>query len=168
MMLLISSFVASLDGFIIGIGLKGNRIQLTYKEFFILFFENIILYSILLFLYSFLQFQFITNFISTLFYLILAFLSFRNKEEETTIFSKKLNLLSCFFLTLSHSMDGVLVSLGFVYEYPLGIIVFLFSFMAVLLIVLGYFFANTFSMPKKSNYISAFLFLLLAIWNHFF
>lgn len=168
MMLLISSFVASLDGFIIGIGLKGNRIQLKWKEFIILFVENIFLYSFLLFLYSFFHFQFITPFISTLLYLVLAFFSFRNKEEDIPIVSKNLNVFSCFFLTLTHSLDGVLVSLGFVYEYPLFVIIILFSFMAIFLIGLGYFFAKSFPMSKKSNYISTVLFLFLAIWNQFF
>lgn len=168
MMLFISSFVASLDGFVIGIGLRGLHFNISYKNFIVLFLENLFLYSTLLFFYSFFHFQFITNFVSTLLYLTLAFVSLKSKKEKNSMMPKTLNVFSCFFLTLTHSLDGSLVSLGFVYEYPLWIIICLFSFMAVLLIALGYFFSTSFQVSKKSNYVSAFLFFLLAIFNQFF
>lgn len=167
MMLLFSSFVASLDGFLIGISLKFMKQDLTFRNISMLFFFNLILYSILLSLYSFFQFNFVTKFIATLFYLIFAFLAFRDKPEEEISIKRDLSLVSCIFLTLTHSIDGAFVSLSFVYEYPLWVIIFLFSFMAVLLMFMGYFFAGHIKHVKKSNYISALLFFLLAFFNQF-
>jgi len=167
MMLVFSSFVASIDGFLIGISLKFMKQNLTIRNLSILFLCNLVLYSLLLSLYSFFQFSFVTKFMATIFYLIFAFLAFREKPEEEISFTHDLSFVSCIFLTLTHSIDGAFVSLSFVYEYPLWMIIILFSFMAVLLMFLGYFFASQVKHIKKSNYVSGLLFFLLAIFNQF-
>ncbi len=168
MMLIFSAFVASLDGLLIGLSLRLSHQKLTYFNIFILFSGNIFLYSTLLSIYFLFHFQFVTKFISTIFYIFLAYNSFSQKNKETLPETTCLNFSSCLFLTLVHSIDGALVSLGFVYEYPIFLIIFLFSFMAVLLMVIGNYGGSFFQNIKKSNYYGAFLFLLLAIFNQFF
>lgn len=169
MLLFLSSLVASFDGFLIGISLKCMNLKLSIQNICVLFISNFVIYSCVIFLYTFFQFQFVTQFVSTLLYLFFAFLAWKDNdsfEEHTPI--QELHLFPCILLALTHSFDGALVSLNFVYEYPCLLLIFLFSFMAVLLLVLGYLFANSFHHIKKSNYFSALFFVLLAIWNQFF
>ncbi len=166
MMLLFGAFVASLDGLLIGIGLKLMNRKMSIRNIGTLFLDNFIIYSILLSLYYLFEFQFVTKFISTLLYFLLAILSLRSQEESVSI-PKGLSFIHCIALTLTHSIDGVCVSVGFVYHYPLWIIISLFSFMSVFLMVLGYLLGGRVPQVKKSNYVSALLFFLLALFNQF-
>jgi len=167
-MLLLSSFVASLDGFLIGFSLKLSKTKVSWFDFLLIFFINILLYSFVLNLYLFWNFHFVTKFISTILYLILAYFSYHNQGEMIESHHKKLSFWSCFLLALTHSLDGTLVSLGFVYAYAIWQIVLLFSFMSVFILGIGYYFAHLFPNPKKSHLISALLFLILAFLNQFF
>ncbi len=164
MFLLLNAFIASLDGFIIGSILRFSNIKLSKTNFLAIFLGNAIIYTIALFIYIKFNMTFMTKTISTLLYLFLAFHSL--KEEEST-YKGKLTLKDYFLLTLSHSLDGTLVSLNFAYSYNRYYIVFIFSTFAVLLLLLGYSFLKKIKNSNKNKYISFSLFLLLAIINYF-
>lgn len=166
MMLLFGSFVASLDGLLIGISLKIMQRKISFQNIITLFLGNFFIYCILLSLYYFFAFQFVTKFISTLLYCMLAIFSLCNKEEQRNL-TKNLSFIHCITLTFTHSIDGALVSIGFVYHYPLWIIILMFSFMAVFLMILGYLLGGRIKGIKKSNYVSALLFFALALSNQF-
>lgn len=169
MFVIFSALVASLDGFIIGLGLRLANISFSKQNILFFFLGNIIIYSCAIFFYSFFQFQFVTNFVSTILYLILAYLSFRDNEEiQTFEENKKLSFGKLLLVIITHCMDGTLVSLSFVYEYPAIFLVLLFSIMSISILLIGYYFGNLFKIEKKNRYIGAFLFLLLAILNQFF
>lgn len=168
MILFLSSLVASLDGFLIGFNLKISQVKMKRKDFCFFFCGNLILYSIVLYSYAFFQFTFFTSFVSACFYVILAYLSLFDHEEKFSIAQKHLTILTLFLLILSHSIDGTLISLGFVYEYSIWLLVFLFSFMSVFILFLGYSIGMLFPEIKYSNYVCALLFLLLAFGNFLF
>ena len=71
-------------------------------------------------------------------------------------------------LIFTHSLDGTLVSLSFVYDYSSLFLILLFSFMSILILLCGYYFGSLFSIKKRNRYIGALLFILLAILNQFF
>lgn len=166
MFLFLNSIVASLDGLIIGIGLRLAHIKITKQNILFILIGNLIIYSTILYLYYAFHLKFITKNIATIFYLLLAFNAY--KEEKETTYTHKLTLVDCIFLTLTHSVDGTLVSLNFIYNYNIFFITSLFSFMSLAILLLGYYFARIFQKMKKSNLISALLFILLAMINQFF
>ncbi len=169
MLLLLSSFVASLDGLVLGFGLKSLKIKLSFSNIITLFFSNFFIYFIVLFLYTFFQLQFVTKPVSTFFYLLLALFAWKNKDDvDGENVSIELGFFPCIMLSFTHSLDGTLISLGFVYQYSFLLIAILFSFMAVLLFVFGYLLAHKMEFIKKSNHFSGLLFLFLAILNQFF
>lgn len=165
MFLLLNSIVASFDGFIIGIGLRLSHIKLTKTNIGTIFIGNFLIYFCFLFLYKHFEFTFMTKTITTCLYLILAF---RSLQEEKTfeLKEKTLGFMSCLLLTLTHSLDGTIVSLNFVYNYPLIYIALLFSVMSITILLIGYFFAKHFKI-NKGSYISALLFFTLGIINLF-
>jgi len=166
MFLLINSIVASLDGLIIGIGLRLSSVKINKTNILTILIGNILIYTLFLTLYYSFQFTFMTKTISTILYLFLAYRSL--KEETKKEYQEKLKFWECILLTLSHSLDGTLISLNFVYTEPMIKIVTYFSLSSLLILLIGYYFASVFKNNKKSNYWSAFLFLLLAIINQFF
>lgn len=167
MFLLFTSFVASLDGFLIGMGLRLANISLTKKNILTIFIGNLLIYSFFLILYSFFHLSFMTKLFSTILYLLFAWKTFREKEKENS-YQETLNFKECLLLTLTHSLDGTIVSLRFVYFYSLWKIIFIFSFSSLFLLLLGYFSARIFKNFKKGNYLATGLFLILAILNQFF
>lgn len=169
MFLLINSLVASLDGLLMGFSLKILKVKLSWKNILIFSFGNLFSYTLVLSFYSYFQLQFMSRIVTTIMYLFLAFLTWKSKEdtqEELTM--RSLSFFPCLFLALTHSLDGALVSLSFVYDYSLLIIICCFTIMAVGLFLLGYFCSFPFHYKKKSNIICATLFLLLALFNQFF
>ena len=140
MFLLLNAFIASLDGFIIGSILRFSNIKLSKTNFLAIFLGN------------------------TLVYLFLAFHSLKEEEKN---YEGDLKLKDYFLLTLSHSLDGTLVSLNFAYSYNIYYIVFIFSTFAILLLYIGYTFFKRIKNSNKNKYISFSLFLLLAIINYF-
>ncbi len=167
MFLLLNSIVASLDGLIIGIGLQLSKVKLSKTNILTIFLGNSLIYTFFLTIYYYFQFTFMTKTISTLLYLFLAYRSLKEKEEQRK-YKKTLHFLECVLLTLSHSLDGTIISFNFVYTEPILKIVSYFSLASILILLIGYYFASIFKNNKKSNYISAILFLLLAIINQFF
>ena len=165
MFLLINSIVASLDGLIIGIGLRLSNVKVNKTNILTILIGNFLIYTLFLTLYYSFQFTFMTKTISTILYLFLAYRSL--KEETKKEYQEKLKFWECILLTLSHSLDGTLISLNFVYTEPMIKIVTYFSLSSLLILLIGYYFASVFKNNKKSNYWSAFLFLLLAIINQF-
>lgn len=165
MFIFLNAIVASLDGLIIGIGLKLAKTKLTMKNKLLLLFINFIIYTTIITIYYVFQFQFMTTGITTILYLILAWNAYKSNEEEK--YDQSLTMKKTILLAISHSLDGSIVSLNFVYNYNILFIIFLFSLASILLLLAGYYFANLFKNIKKSNYISALLFILLAILNLF-
>ncbi len=165
MFLLLNSLVASLDGLLIGIGLRLAKSKLSTTNILSIFIGNMMIYTFFLLLYYYFKLSFMTKTISTILYLFLAWRAL--KEDEKANYQKKLTLLECCLLTLTHSLDGTIISLNFVYNYPLFEIIALFSFMSVAVLYIGYTFATLFSGIKKANILSALLFILLAIINQF-
>ena len=106
-----------------------------------------------------------TTTITTILYLLLAINAYKENHNEE--YSNTLSLKQTIVLAIVHSLDGSIVSLNFVYIYNILFIVLLFSISAILLIVIGFSFAQNFNKIKKGNYISASLFILLAIINLF-
>lgn len=168
MFVFLSAFVASLDGFIIGLSLKLSGVKILKKNILLFLLGNIFIYSTAILTYTFFHFQFVTNFVSTILYLILAYLSFSDDNNLNHISDKVLSFSKWILLIFTHSLDGMLVSLSFVYEYSAIFLIFLFSIMSILILLCGYYFGRIFSTQKKSNYIGALLFVLLAILNQFF
>lgn len=166
MFLILNSIVASLDGLIIGIGLKLAKTKLTKRNIVTILFGNIFIYTLFLTLYYYFHLTFMTKTISTILYLLLACLSFKDDKNKT--YANKLTFLECTLLALTHSLDGTLVSLNFVYNYKLIHIISIFSFSSITLLLIGYYFASIIKHTEKSGTISALLFLLLAIFNQFF
>lgn len=166
MFLLLNAFVASLDGLIIGIGLRFSKVKLTKTNILTILVGNAIIYTFFLTLYYYFHLTFMTKTISTFLYLFLAWRSF--KEEKQKEYKETLPFWECMLLTLSHSLDGTLISLNFVYTEPIFKIVSYFSIASILILLLGYYFASLLSKTKKENKISTILFLLLAIINQFF
>ena len=166
MFLILNSIVASLDGLIIGIGLKLAHTKLSKTNILTISIGNIVIYTFFLTLYYYFKLTFMTKLISSCLYLFLAWRSYKEKENNT--YTEKLSFLECILLTITHSLDGTLISLNFVYNYQLIYIISIFSFSSIILLLLGYYFAKLIKITKKSNYISACLFLLLAFTNQFF
>lgn len=166
MFLLLNAIVASLDGLIIGIGLRLSNVQLSKKDTFIIFLGNFLIYTFFLSVYYYFKFTFMTKALTTFLYIILGLNALRN-EETCHIQQKKLSFLNCILITLTHSLDGTIVSLSFVYNYKILHIVLAFTVMSLSILLIGYFFAKIFNTSKKS-YISTFLFFLLAFINQFF
>lgn len=163
MFLWINSIVASLDSLILGINLGLMNVKLKKINFITILISNILIYSGILFLYYFFQLNFITKNIVTIFYLILAYNAYQNKEDVNY---QKLSFIKSFILGASHSIDGGLIALNFVYKYPLIYTISLFSFNSLLFLFLGYSFFK--KKIKKANLISAILFILLALLNYVF
>lgn len=166
MFLFLNSIVASLDGLIIGISLKLLNIKITKYNITFMVISNIFIYSIFLFLYYYFNFTFITKNITTIFYLLLAYNAYKNNDENIK-YKNKLTIIQCLVLGTTHSLDGGIIALGFVYKYPLFYIISIFSFMSIFILLLGFYFANYLKNIKKGNLISSFLFILLAIINYF-
>ncbi len=164
MLLLLNAIVASLDGIIIGISLKLANAKLTIKNSTILFINNYLIYSAIIFLYCFFNFKFMTPTIATLLYLFLAWHIFKENNDNNN-YDYNLSFKQLFLLSLTHSLDGGIISLNFVYDYSLFIIITTFSTFAIVFLCLGYIFAKSLKQIKKSNLISALLFVLLAILN---
>ncbi len=165
MFILLNALVASLDGLIIGIGLKLSKTKLTFTNKLIILLTNVFIYTIIITLYYSLKVKFMTTGITTLFYLFLAWNAYKAQEED--VFEQKLSIKKTIFIAAAHSLDGSIVSLNFVYNYNFLFIITLFSLASILLLLCGYSFANLLSNIKKSNLINAFLFLALAIINLF-
>ena len=104
---------------------------------------------------------------TTILYLVLAYQAFKNKDE-VNFNGKNLNLLNCLILTLTHSLDGAIISLNFVYSYNIMYISLIFSIMSLLTLLIGYYFAKYLKNLSKNNYISALLFIILAVINQYF
>lgn len=166
MFLILNAIAASLDGLIIGIGLRLAHIKLSKGNMFLIWIGNFLIYALFLFLYYFFKLTFMTKTITTILYLILAIHAWRN-EENFHMKEEKLGLLSCLILTLTHSLDGTIVSLSFVYQYHILYICCIFSIMSLLVLLIGYYFASLFKNKKKESYINTFLFLILALINQF-
>lgn len=166
MFLLLNAIAASLDGLIIGIGLKLSHIKLTKTNKFIIFIGNFLVYLLFLTLYHYFKFTFMTKGVTTILYFFLAFQSYRNQESFQTN-EKTLNFISCLLLTLTHSLDGTIISLRFVYEFNILYICFIFSSMSLFILLIGYYFAILFKNQKNENYLRTLLFLLLAFINQF-
>ncbi len=164
MFLLLNAFIASLDGFIIGSILRFSNIKLSKTNFLAIFLGNTLVYTFSLFIYLKFNMTFMTKTISTLLYLFLAFHSLKEEEKN---YEGELKLKDYFLLTLSHSLDGTLVSLNFAYSYNIYYSVFIFSTFAILLLYIGYTFFKRIKNSNKNKYISFSLFLLLAIINYF-
>lgn len=167
MFLILNAIAASLDGLIIGISLHLSNIYISKKNTLLIFVENLIFYAFFLFLYSYFHLTFMTKTVTTLLYLFLAFNAFNNKEKENKIEEKALNVLSCTLLTITHSLDGAIVSLPFVYQYSIILISFIFGLMSITVLLIGYYFTNYFNKTKKKKYIGPLLFIFLAIINQF-
>lgn len=165
MFLLFNAIVASMDGFVMGMGLRLARVKITKGNMIVFLLGNVIIYTFFLFLYRYLQLRIITKFGTTILYLVLSWYAFKNKEES---YPKSLEFKELMLLLLTHSIDGTAISLGFVYSYRLEAIVVSFSLLSVAVLILGYYSVNVFQGFKKTNYISSLLFVLLAIWNQFF
>lgn len=169
MFVFFSAFVASLDGFIIGLSLRLSNIKFSNKNIFLFLLGNIIIYSLAIFAYTFFHFQFVTTLVSTILYFILAYFTFIDSEEiDTYQEGQILSFGKLLLLILTHSLDGTLVSLSFVYDYSIFFLVLLFSFMSITILLIGYYFGKLFRMKKKNRYIGSILFVLLAILNQFF
>ena len=166
MFLFLNSIVASLDGLIIGISLQLAKVKITKTNVLTIAIGNILIYTFFLTLYYYFQFTFMTKTLATILYLFLAWRSY--KEQEHKNYKEKLSFIETILLTLSHSLDGTLISLNFVYAEPIIKIVISFSLTSLLILLIGYYFTKIFKNVKKSNYISAALFLLLALINQFF
>lgn len=167
MFLFINSIVASLDGLIIGIGLRLSNQKLSKKNFFTILIGNILIYTFFLFFYKYFKCTFMTKNVTTILYLLLAWSAFHS-NDSFSFHDKSLSFLNCLLLTVTHSLDGTLISLHFVYTYKLFLISFLFGCMSLLILLIGYYFAKPLQFNKKSKYISTFLFFLLAFINQFF
>lgn len=165
MFLILNSIAASLDGLIIGIGLKLAKVKISKTNTFIILIINILIYTFFIIIYKYFNLSFMTKTISTLLYLLLAWHSL--KEEKENDYQKKLTISECIILATTHSLDGTIISLNFVYNYPSTYIIFIFSFMSIFILLIGYYFANIFENTKKSNCLSCLLFILLAILNYF-
>ncbi len=165
MFLFINSLVASLDGLIIGINLKLTKIKLTFFNLLTFLIFNTLIYFLVLKTYYLFNLSFISKNIATIIYLFLALNNLKSKEQQE--YNQKLNFFNTLILALSHSLDGSLISLNFIYQYSLITIISLFSFMAVFILLIGYYFANLFKHLKNGNFYSALLFIILAIFNYF-
>ncbi len=165
MFLLLNAIVASLDGLIIGISLRLSNIKITKSNISTIFIGNLLIYFFFLFLYKHFQLTFMTKNITTILYLILGIHSIYDKDSYHPK-EKKLHFINCLFITLSHSLDGTIISLSFVYNYKLIHIALIFSFMSLIILLIGYYFAKFFKTNKES-YISALLFFTLGIINLF-
>lgn len=163
LMIFFSAFVASLDGFFIGLSLKFGNITLRKQDILFFLIGNLMIYSLFLFSYSFFQFHFFTDYISFLLYLFLAYLYFFDTKETPSFTNHSLSISTFFLLLVSHSIDGTLVALSNVYDYSVWFLVFLFSFMSLFILLVGYYFGSLFPNFKHSNWICAILFLLLAL-----
>lgn len=167
MFIILNAIIASLDGLIIGISLHLSKTKITLKNNIIFLITNFLIYTLVNYLYIFFHFTFMTKTITTFLYLFLAWNAYKtNDEEEICIhdLTFKKNIL----LAFTHSLDGSIISLNFINQYNLILIIGLFSFSSLLLLLIGYYFANILKNIKKSNLISALLFILLAILNQFF
>ena len=165
MFLFLNALVASLDGLIIGISLRLENSKITKENIVTILVGNYIIYSFFLFLYYYFQFTFMTKNITTLLYLILAWNAYRDKNT-LEFKTNTLSFRQCLLITLTHSLDGTIVSLSFVYNYSLIHIITVFSLMSLLILLCGYYFSRIVKI-KKENLISSILFLILAIINHF-
>lgn len=166
MFLFLNAITASLDGLIIGIGLRLANIKIKKQNTLIILIGNLFIYAFFLFLYYYLNLSFMTKGVTTILYILLAWHAFH--EQDSLSFKEKfLSLTDCLVITCTHSLDGTLVSLNFVYQYSIWHIVSVFSIMSLLILLIGYYFAKLFKSSEKQNYVSAFLFLLLAIINQF-
>lgn len=166
MFLFLNALVASMDGLLIGISLKLLKVKITKLNILYIIISNIIIYALFLLLYYHFNFTFYTKNIATFLYLVLSINAYRSNEEDLH-YKNKLSNMQCFILGTTHSLDGVIVSLGFVYKYSISYIIFLFCFMSIFVMLLGFYFANYLKNIKKGNVISALLFVFLAIINYF-
>ena len=166
MFLILNAIVASLDGLIIGIGLKLSKVKLTLKNNIIFLLTNFFIYSIVILFYYTFHFKFMTTTITTLLYLLLAWNAYKSNEKEK--YEQKLTFRKNILLAITHSLDGSIISLNFVYNYNLNLIILSFSLCSLLLLLTGYYFATILKNIKNSNLISAILFIILAILNLFF
>jgi len=165
MLLILNALVASLDGIIIGISLKISKTKLSYKNNLLFLFTNLFIYTLIIILYYYFKFTFMTTGVTTILYLILAWNAYKSNENKT--FEKNLPFLNTITLAFTHSLDGSIVSLNFVYIYNIIYIIYLFTFISLIMLFVGYYFANIFKNIKKSNTICALLFILLAFLNFF-
>lgn len=167
MFLFFNAIVASLDGIVIGSIIRLQNRILTKKNILTIFITNLFLYFIFLKLYTYFNFTFMNKIVTSLLYLFFA-INNLNEKEELKIKEKKLNIISCILIALTHSLDGISISLSFTNNYSLNLINIIFSTNSLILLLIGYYFATFFNKYKYSSYISAILFFLLFIFNFLF
>ncbi len=164
MLLLINALGASLDGLIIGISLKLAKTKITFSNYLLIALTNTLIYTSIILLYTKFSLKLITPLVISVFYLYLAWHTYHEKNSPNI---KSLSIKQSIFLAIIHALDGSIIALNFVYDYPLFLIIFIFAFFSIFCLVLGYLLAKHIKLSKNSNKVSALLFILLAILNYF-
>ncbi len=161
-MLLLSAIATSMDSLFIGYSFRCNHtIFEWYHKFF--FFIGLFLTFIFLHIFSQVFHIFIVNkYIKAILFLILGSLSFQKKETKN--YSRTLSWKELIIIILESSIDGFLVSLTLISTYSIYYISLIFSGIGTLFLEIGNHFPYQY---KKSEYVSFFLFLLLAICSLF-
>ena len=157
-MLFLSAIATSMDSFLIGFSL--NEQKLTIKNFILLWLSYILTLYILLLISSLLKIQIDQPILKSILFFILGILCLKGQKEKQHISIKKRTMI---FLSLSNSLDGWLVALTFVKFYPLLYISLIFSSFSLILLWLGY----KFPKQKKNQWLSPFLYFILAILSFF-
>ncbi len=164
-MIFFHAFVASLDGFFMGMALRIRNISFSLFYRILFLFGNLFLYTFFLCSYQFFSLPFFTKPFSIGCYLFLFFFSLRSSTDIPMMEMKFFPFLT---VLLSHVLDGGIISLQFVYSYPIWFLVFLFSFFSYRLFFFGFSFGKYLPFIQKSNYLVAFFFFLLLILHILF
>lgn len=158
-MLFIGSIISSLDFLFTGISLNlSKKVTLSFFDNIKIFLITFIYYYLLLSL--FIKFNVIIPIITkSILFFILSLYNLYKKEE-------KINLNPLYLITLSitNSIDGLLVAITFLHKYSIIFLTTYFSIISITLWLLGFYTLKT---KKRFPYIISIIYIILGIISFF-
>ena len=158
-MLFIGSIISSLDFLFTGISLNlSKKVTLSFFDNIKIFLITFIYYYLLLSL--FIKFNIIIPIItkSVLFFILYLYKLYKKEE--------KINLNPLYLITLSitNSIDGLLVAITFLHKYSIIFLTTYFSIISITLWLLGFYTLKT---KKRFPYIISIIYIILGIISFF-
>ena len=143
-----------MDSLLTGISFRIQNIKFSYIYFIKFFVDTFFTMMICHFIFQMFSISLFHPMIKFFIFFILGILSFTSKETKI---SKTFYQKEYYFFIIGNSLDGFIISLTFPCSF--WYLSFLFSFVGTLFFLIG----NQIPLKKRKNWMSSFLFFLLAI-----
>ena len=164
MVLFLSAFSTSLDGFIIGFNWKLCKIKINLCKLLTYFGINFTMLILILPMSNFLPMFLFSNYIKALLFLFLGLSTLIKKKEDLSLSIDKKNE---YLTIITQSFDSIIISLGFIANHSILFLSIIFSLFGTILIYCGYKFSFLIKIKEYNKYLSSILYLILAIISLF-